>query len=356
MKKLFVTVSLLIAAALLGCGSGGGGSASNSPQSTPSTNAYLVSTVVLDTALNTPAGIAFDGLGDMYVTDPGAQLVRKITNLSSASAHVSTILGGGGTDYSFCLNSRLDTPSGIAIDSTNKIYVAEVNRTLIRYSDCETNPSVSAQYGSTGAGLALSTPSGIALRGSNLHVADTGNHLIRLIANTGGSNGTTTTLAGTSAGYVNGLTGVAAFSRPSGVAVSSSGNVFVADTNNCAIRLISSGQVTTFAGALPSVGGTGVCGSSDGTTTAARFDHPSAIAIDSSNNLYVADTASNKIRRITPSGVVTTIAGSGVQGSADGNGSNATFNAPTGITVDASGNIYVVDSGNRKIRKIRLTP
>jgi sugar lactone lactonase YvrE len=138
--------------------------------------------------------------------------------------------------------------------------------------------------------------------------------------------------------------------------VSSSGNVFVADTDNCAIRLISSGQVTTFAGALPSVNGTGVCGSSDGTSTAALFYYPSAIAVDSSNNLYVADTANNKIRRITPSGVVTTVAGSGVQGSADGNGSNATFNAPTGITVDASGNIYVVDSGNRKIRKIRLSP
>jgi sugar lactone lactonase YvrE len=355
MKKFFWIFCWLISTALLGCGGGGGGGAS-SQQSNSSGISYVVSTVGLDTSLTAPSGIALDGLGDLYVTDTGAHLVRKITNVNNSSAHVSTILGGGGTDYSFCLNSRLDSPYGIAIDSTNKIFVAEVNKTLIRYADCTTNPSVSAQYGSTGAGLALLNPHGVALRGSNLYVADTGNDLIRVIANNGGSSGTTSTLAGTSTGYVNGATGVAAFSGPTGVAVTSSGNIFVADTNNCAIRLIASGQVSTFAGAQPSSNGTGICASSDGTTTDARFDHPTGIAVDSNNNLYVADTANNKIRRISSNGVVTTIAGSGVRGSADGSASNATFYGPTGIVVDSNGNIFVVDSGNSKIRKITITP
>lgn len=350
MKKFFSLSSLLISAALLGCGSGGGSTFSSSQQNVSAT-AYVVSTVVLDTSLNAPSGIAVDGLGDLYVTDTGANLVRKVTNINNTTAHVSTILGGGGTDYSFCLNSRLDAPYGIALDNTNNIFVAEVNKTLIRYADCSTNPSVSAQYGSIAAGMALSSPRGVALLGTNLYVSDTGNHLIRVIANQGGSNGTTTTVAGTSNGYVNGATGVAAFSGPTGIAVTSSGNIYVADTNNCAIRLISSGQVSTFAGAR-----TGACGSSDGTTTAALFDHPTGIALDASNNLYVADTLNNKIRRISADGVVTTIAGSGNRGSADGNASSATFYGPTGVTVDASGNIFVVDSGNNKIRKITTAP
>lgn len=345
-----------MSAALLGCGSSGGGSVSNSPQGS-STTSYVVSTVNLGNPnpLNAPVGIALDGLGDLYVTDAGANLVRKITNVSS-SPIVSTILGGGGTDYSFCLNSRLDSPNGIAVDSTNKIFVAEVNKALIRYADCTINPSVSAQYGSAGAGLTLVSPRGVALRGSNLYVADTGSNLIRVIANNGGTSGTTSTLAGTSSGYVNGATGVAAFSGPTGVAVTSSGNIFVADTNNCAIRLISSGQVSTFAGAQPSAGGAGICGSSDGTTTAALFDHPTGIAVDGNNNLYVADTANNKIRRISADGVVTTIAGSGALGSADGNASIATFSGPTGIVVATSGTIFVVDSGNSKLRKITVGP
>jgi sugar lactone lactonase YvrE len=117
------------------------------------------------------------------------------------------------------------------------------------------------------------------------------------------------------------------------------------------VRKISAGQVSTLAGAGPNS-----CGSNDGTATSAQFNRPKGIALDASDNLYVADTVSNKIRRITPQGVVTTIAGSGVSGSADGTGSSATFNTPTGIAVDAAGNVFVTEYATGKIRKITVTP
>ena len=205
-------------------------------------------------------------------------------------------------------------------------------------------------------GLTLSNASGVVLYNSTLYVSDAGNYKIRAITDNGSHAGTTSTLAGTTSGYVNAAAGSAAFARPTGIAVDSAGRVFVVDTDNCAIRLIASGQVSTFAGAGPNNLGTGpvACGNTDGTGTAARFDHPTGIAIDGSDNVYVADSVNNKIRLITPQGVVTTIAGTGVSGATDGSGSSATFNTPTGITIDASGNLFVVDSGSSTIRKITV--
>lgn len=354
MKHFFRISSLLISTALLGCGGGGGGG--EEAQGDAESASYAVSTLNLDQVLTNPSGIVLDGQGSLYVADTGADVVQKISNIASTSSTVTRILGVSGrtgTDYSSCTNSNLYAPYGIAIDSSGHLYVAERDKTMVRYADCTPSANFSAEYGSTGVGLL--NASGIALQGSDLYVADSGNHLIRLISSNGGASGTTSTLAGTSNGYVNGASNISAFSMPTGVAVSSSGSVFVADTNNCAIRKITSGLVSTFAGAGPNNAGTGPvsCGSSDGVGTDARFNFPTGIAIDSSNNLYVADTANNKIRRITPEGVVTTIAGSGAIGSADGQGDVATFDTPTGIATDSRGNIYVVDLGSSKIRRIR---
>ena len=359
MKHYFRFLCLLISSAVLGCGGGGGGGGGSGGGSsgTSSGTTYLVTTLTLDAALNSPKGIATDGTGNLYVTDTGTDLVLKIANLGSVTANVTRMLGGGATDYSSCLNSKLYDPYGIAIDNSGFLYVAEHGKSLIRYADCTLD--MSAEYGSTGAGLTLSSPGGVALRNTDLYVSDSGNHKIRKITKTGVGSGTTTTVAGTSNGYVNGLVGNSAFSQPTGIAVSSGGDIFVADTNNCSIRLITSGGVvSTFAGSGPNVANTGPisCGSSDGTSTAAQFDHPTGIAVDANNNLYVADSVNNKIRRITPAGVVTTIAGSGAGVSTDGAGAAASFNTPTGIVVDASGNLFVVDSGSQKIRKITITP
>jgi sugar lactone lactonase YvrE len=161
-----------------------------------------------------------------------------------------------------------------------------------------------------------------------------------------------TTLAGAagSDGSTNGTGAAARFWNPSGVAVDKAGNVFVADSSNSLIRRISGGGiVTTFAGSP------GQPGSANGTGAAARFRIPHAIAVDRSGNLYVTDYGNQTIRKLTPAGVVTTIAGGvGIEGSTDGPGSAARFRYPIGLAVDAAGIVYVADTENHTIRRISL--
>ena len=160
------------------------------------------------------------------------------------------------------------------------------------------------------------------------------------------NNGVVTTFAGSTWGYVDGTGGAAQFSAPTGVAIDSSNNVFIADNNNHLIRKITpAGVVTTFAGQTTR-------GYTDGTGTAAQFYYPSGIAIDTSGNLYVTEPNHNMVRKITPAGVVTTLAGSLTSGATDGTGTAARFNGPDGIDVDTSGNVYVADTNNNCIRKI----
>jgi sugar lactone lactonase YvrE len=349
MKTIKTIFVILLTATLLGCG-GGGGSSGGGQNPSSSSMIYTVSTLFLNSLLITPSGVTVDAQGVLYVADTGVNWIQKVQNSGNGSYSVSRLLGysgvGVGGSYSGC-NSNLLSPYGVAVDSAGILYVSEL-RPDIRYSDCVLNTSY--QFGTLGL---LSNPSGVALHADiYLYVVDTGNHVIRLITKSGGS-GTTELVAGTStaSGYVNGASNIAAFSSPTGIAVSRSGDVYVTDTNNCVIRKISAGRVSTLAGAGPSS-----CGSADGTATSAQFNRPTGIALDASDNLYVADTVSNKIRRITPQGVVTTIAGSGVSGSADGTGSSATFNTPTGIAVDTVGNLFVSEYATGKIRKITVTP
>jgi sugar lactone lactonase YvrE len=153
------------------------------------------------------------------------------------------------------------------------------------------------------------------------------------------------TLAGSSQGILNEPGTAARFFNPSGTAVDTSGNVYVADAGNNVIRKITPvGVVSTFAG-------DGAPGSKDGTGSGAQFNGPSAIVINSSGTLFVSDAGNHCIRRITSAGVVSTFAG-GVSGFADGIGINAQFNSPQGIVVDSLGNVFVADSGNHRIRSI----
>src|SRR5208283_2659603 len=164
---------------------------------------------------------------------------------------------------------------------------------------------------------------------------------------------TVSTLAGQALiyGSADGTGSSANFYYPSGVATDNAGNLYIADTDNHTIREVvaATGAVTTLAGLA------GVSGSDDGTGSDARFDSPSAVAVDGAGNIYVADTLNNTLRMVTASGVVSTLAGTpGSSGSADGMGSAAQFQGPQGVAIDSAGNLYVADTNNHTIRKVVL--
>jgi sugar lactone lactonase YvrE len=198
----------------------------------------------------------------------------------------------------------------------------------------------------TGAAANFYNPTGADVDSSgNLFVADTSTHLIRKIT----PAGVVTTFAGTGgAGSVDATGTSASFSSPRDIVIDSNDNLFVADYGNHTIRKITTGAVvTTFAG------GAGVSGSTNATGGSARFNNPSGLGIDSSDNLYVADTANHIIRKITTGAVVTTLAGTAASAnSTNGTGAAARFSSPMDIVMANAGDLYVTDSGNATIRKV----
>ena len=202
----------------------------------------------------------------------------------------------------------------------------------------------------TGTNARFVYPAGVATDGSgNLYVADTANQIIRKIT----PAGVTTTFAGTAgvSGTANGIGSAALFNSPSALAIDGSGAVYVADTASNTIRRVSpAGVVTTPAGSP------GVSGTANGLGAAARFNAPAGITLaGASSKFYIADTGNNTIRTLTAAGAVTTLAGiPAVSGSADGGANVALFNQPIGVGVDSSGSVYVADSANETIRCITL--
>jgi secreted PhoX family phosphatase len=200
-----------------------------------------------------------------------------------------------------------------------------------------------------GQGLSSSFygPHGIAIDSfGNLYIADRDNHRIRKI----NSTGYVSTIAGSGEEESADGQGLSSsFRFPSGIAVDSLGNLYIADTNNDLIRKINStGYVST-------ISGSGEEGSADGQGLSATFNFPIGITLDSFGNLYIVENGNHKIRKINSTGYVSTIAGSGEVGSADGQGLSASFNFPMGIAIDSFGNLYIADRYNHRIRKINST-
>ena len=306
-----------------------------------------------------PQGAAIDSGGNIYVGDTYNHTIRKIT----AAGLVSTFAGSAGvsgTNDGSGGSARFYGPQGVSIDSGGTLFIADTANHTIRkvtsggsVSTFAGTASTSGITDATGLAAQFNGPQAVAVANSGVaYVADTGNHTIRKIT----AAGVTTTFAGV-AGYAGSIDGtspgdgtnIAHFFSPAGIAVDSSGNVFVADTGNHTIRKITSGGVVSTIAGLP-----GVWGSSDGTNRAARFFQPRGLTVDSSGNIFVLDSGNHCVRMLTPAGtnwVVSTVAGQpDVGGFADGSGSAAQFYYPGGIGVNSSGLFGLADSGNSIIR------
>ncbi len=338
-----------------------------------------------------PVGVAVDGSGNVYVADAFNHRIRKIKISMGGVAQVvtwageGTGAGGGFGSGAFSEGAggvaQFDTPYGVAVDGEGVVYVADrrnhhirkitseeiiSDRVVSTFAGTSTVTSTGRRTGSSGfvdsadsadGSAQFKQPSGVAVDSSgNVYVADSFNHCIRRVTPTGEVD----TLAGTgTSGFVDSASGVAQFNTPFGVAVDSDGNVYVADTNNNRIRKIKismdgvSNEVIT----VSTLAGTGIFGFSDGAGNVAQFSNPNGVAVDGSGNVYVVDTSSHSIRKVTPAGEVSTLAGkSGGGGSfKNGAGNVARFNEPRGLAVNVAGDVvYVADRYNHRIRKLTI--
>ncbi|WP_184338484.1 NHL domain-containing protein, partial [Prosthecobacter vanneervenii] len=302
---------------------------------------------------NNPTGVAVDSAGNVYVADKYNHTIRKVTSAGVVSTLAGSAGVKGSTDDTGSA-ARFFSPSGVAVDSAGNVYVADLGNHTIRkvtaagvVSTLAGSAGVIGSVDDTGSAASFNIPSGVAVDSAgNVYVADSGNSVIRKVTEAG----VVSTLAGSTeaTGSMDGTGSAARFNNPSGVAVDSAGNVYVADGGNSTIRKVTSaGVVSTLAGSAEARG------SADGTGSAARFNNPGGVAVDSAGNVYVADYINSAIRKVTTAGVVSTLAGSAeVSGSVDGTASSASFNTPTGVVVDNAGNVYVADQFNHTIRKV----
>jgi sugar lactone lactonase YvrE len=311
-------------------------------------------------------GVAVDGMGNIYIADASNYRIRKV---SAGTFTITTVAGNG--DYGFsgdggaATSAEIGYPEGIAVDSAGNLYIADPSTARIRMVSASTGiittVAGNGTYGFSGDGGAatsagLSYFQGVAVDGAgNLYIADTDNQRIRKVT---ASTGIITTIAG-NGNYGYSGDGSAATNAelgyPQGVAVDSAGNLYIADTDNARIRMVSAstGIITTVAG-----NGYGFSGDG-GPATSAELEFPGGLAVDSAANIYIADQGNSRIRKVTAStGIITTIAGDYATGySGDGGpATSAALGGPASVAVDIAGNVYIADSGNNVVREVSLTP
>jgi hypothetical protein len=356
----------------------------------------LASAAVGQNVINTIAGSAFaattplaadvpgptatieDTQGNLYVASPSSQYVFEMSgNTLSAFAGRGYIGFWGPTGQR--LQKTLAAPTGLAIDAQGNIYIADAENNSIRKIDTAGNlstiagisepcPQSTCGDGRKAVNALLNNPQGVAVdAGGDVYIADTGDNRVRCVVmaakGCGGSfkpvgdivayAGTLTSCANpTSACGDGGLAINANLNAPTGVALDSSGNVYITDTADNRIREVSKKIINTIAGTGNSCFGTATCGDG-GPALSANLGAPHAVWVVSPTLYYIADARTNRIRAVS-SGTITTFAGDGAAGFAGDNGApaSAKMSGPTGVMVDASGNMFISDTGNQRVREI----
>jgi len=335
--KLIKTLSLLaLSVILVACGGGGGGT------STPAS-------AIIGLTLDNPATPT-----KLYVANADNQTIQAVDLTSNAVTTLAGLAGNAGSTNGTGNAARFYEPFAVTFLGGD-LYVADTdNYTIRKVTTVGVTTTLAGTAGTagttdgTGTAALFSVAKGITGAGNYLYVLDTYNQTVRKIDITSGVVTTIAGYAGTIGSADNASGSSARFNYPFGIAVDASNNLYITDTLNQTIRVISSaGAVTTLAGTV------GTAGSANGTGTAATFNNPAGIATDVTN-LFVADSSNHVIRKVViSSGVVTTFAGTvGTAGSTDGTGTAAKFNTPTGLTMDNAGNLYVSDQWYAKVRKI----
>ena len=336
----------------------GNGMASYSGDGGPATSA----------SLNSPAGVAVNTDGHLFISDQNNNRIRKVTN-----GTITTVVGTGAAGYSGDGGpgtlAKLNTPAFIEFDGSGNLYIPDRDNNRIRV--LLTDGTIWTLAGSGAAGFAgdggpavdakLNSPRAIAISGSgSIYIADQANERIRLLTLVAGAPSnltqfTISTVAGNGSASYSGDGGLAidaALSSPFGVAVDSAGNVYIADFNNVRIRKMTpNGTITT-------VAGTGVAGFSGdgGPAVNAMLNRPSKVSVDAVGNFYVVDSGNSRIRKVTPDGTITTVAGNGTAGE-DGDGGpavDASLNYPEDVTVNAAGDLFIADGDGNTVREVTV--
>lgn len=301
-----------------------------------------------------------------YTTPTQSVPLTVLPFVMPGPGQIATMAGDGKQGYvgdgSNAVTAELNSPAGVAVDSSGNVYVADSQNNVVREVLAANNEIVTvagtgtAGYSGDGAAATsaqLNGPAGVALDSSdNLYIADSNNSVIRIVNLT---NGMISTFAGNGTAGYSGDGGNpinAELNAPTGIAVDSQGNLFVADTGNNVIRkiTISNTSISTFAG-------NGIAGSSGdgGPATMAELNLPTSVTVDSAGTLYIADTLNQRIRKIAPAtGIISAYAGQGQFGFSgdDGPALGAEFSSPTGVATDANGNLYITDVGNSVVREV----
>jgi sugar lactone lactonase YvrE len=365
--------------------------------------------------LRGPCGVVADAAGNIYIADTGNHLIRKVTVATGIINTIAGTTGGFSGDGGLATAAKLNQPKSVFVDSALNIFVADTQNNRIRKftvgGNISTVAGISGGYigiyfplgdGGSATAAKLSQPYGAWVdTAGNIFIADTGNNRIRKVT---AATGIISTIVATGVAGYSGDGGAATSAQidgPTSLAVKSTGEVIIADTNNSCLRQVSStntistlpmtvgpglntpnGTATyydtsqkklflyiadtgnhrirkldTTTGALITVVGTGSSGSSGdgGSATAAQLNSPSAVAVDAAGNLYIADTGNNEIRKVTANtSIISTVAGYGSPGSSGDGGSatSAKLNSPQGVFVDAAGTIFIADTGSHRVRKV----